>query len=66
MNPEIQQALEAMEEVLKYRRGDGKYNLSKITVPEERYLEALFLWHEVENQLIIAIEKLKKNHANKN
>ena len=62
---EIQQAIGAMEEVLKYRRGDGKYNLSRYANPDDVSLRALTLWHEVESQLIEAINTLK-NHANKN
>jgi hypothetical protein len=60
MNCEIQQAIDAMEEVLKYRRGDGRYNISLHSNPENARLLAETLWHEVESQLIEAINALKK------
>lgn len=53
----------ALQQVLDYREGKGKFNLSHIADLNERYNAAHDLWYEVEADVRAAIDALSTPNA---
>lgn len=55
----IELARQALQQVIDYREGKGKFNVSGITDPHARDMEMHDLWYEVESDVRYALEKMK-------
>jgi anti-sigma-K factor RskA len=54
----IELAKSALQQVIDYREGNGKFNLSHIADPEQRQNEAIELWYQVESDVVWALNQL--------
>lgn len=52
-------AKRALQQVIDYREGNGRFNLSMISDLAQRHNESLDLWNEVESDVRLALKQLK-------